>query len=391
MLVKMGPTALQPRVDSTWMRLLGLVFCLLSSGCYFLYPAKLPPAHKGDLVIPGEEIKIKTREVKVYTSGCTDSAIKAGRCDIDKSGKLKSYQMATKYRLKYGGKNLNYAEVRELADPEFPKQLATMKKNKRACTVSLVPSALAVASAAAGILIPLLEAGKLSDTEKKYFYAGGGAGFVVFGALSYPLGGYACRNSHNTIKAGFDWTKDDYYGEGDIFDKLVSDFNARVRTGGVVAKTTEETPDPQPPVETPVETPAETPNDLDVFTPGTSTIMKTLADAGDYAQFSALLVETGIDRQLASGGPYTVVALGDKVFAKVKKKLDGLDKAERLQMFRDLVFVGVVSSGERTLKTLGGKTLKVELRKNGALKVRGKSGTSRLVGNATNGVVYVID
>jgi uncharacterized surface protein with fasciclin (FAS1) repeats len=148
-----------------------------------------------------------------------------------------------------------------------------------------------------------------------------------------------------------------------------------------------DTPTEEKPAE---ETPSDAPS-VDGFTPGTASIMKTLADAGEFTQFSALLVETGIDREIAKGGPYTVAALNDKALAKVKAKLDTLNKADRVQTFRDLIFVGVVSSGERSLKTLGGKTLTLELRKNGDIKVRGKSGSMRLVGTATNGVIYVVD
>jgi len=203
---------------------------MLAPGCYFAFPSKMPPPRKGELLVQGEEMKIKTREVKTYFGSCSDRDIKQGSCDF-RDGKLTHWEMVTHARIKYGGKNLTYAEFRELADPEYSGRMEAMKSEKTMCSVSLVPSVLAVASIAVGVLAPLLEAGKLTDTQKNYFYVGGGAGAVLFGGLSYPLGGYACVRANRAAKAEYEWTKDDWYGDGEEFQKLVDNFNARIHGG----------------------------------------------------------------------------------------------------------------------------------------------------------------
>lgn len=217
--------------------------CAMSalSGCYFLFPAKLPPGHKGDLIVEGEQMEVKTREVKTFVGSCSDSDIEKGRCELHR-GKLTRWYMQTHARVKYGGRDLTYAELRELADPEYPQRIATMKSLKRACTTSLIPSALAVASIAIGVLAPQLEAGKLNDNQKNYFYIGGGVGAAVFGALSYPLGGYACVKSNHVARADYDWARDDWEGDGADLQKLVDDFNTRIR-GGAASAPAATTPD----------------------------------------------------------------------------------------------------------------------------------------------------
>jgi hypothetical protein len=207
-----------------------VVAVMSASGCYFAFPSTLPPSHRSDLFVQGEAMKINTREVKTYAGTCSDRNIEDGTCELH-NGKLQHWEMVSHARIKYGGKNLTYAEFRELADPEYQRRIEVMESEKTACTVSLVPSVLAVASVAVAVLVPLLEGGKLSDPEKNHYYVGGAAGAVLFGALSYPLGGYACVRANHAGTAEYAWTKDDWYGAGEEFQQLVDNFNTRIRGG----------------------------------------------------------------------------------------------------------------------------------------------------------------
>lgn len=374
------------------MRTVALLVCLLSSGCYFFFPFKMPPPRKTDLVVPGEQIRLKTREVKLYVASCSEDMARRGRCGI-RDGKLMRWDPQDYTTLKYGGRDLTYAEFRDLADPEFADERARFKKLNRACNLSLVPSAISVVGIAAAVLYPLVASGQLTDTEKWYFRIGGGATAVVFGGLSYPLGGYACGQANYAVKKGHEWDEDDFAGDGEELQKIVDDFNARVMNGGVTATTDEPATD-TPATDTPSteDTPTEdAPPAAGGFAPGAKPIMKVLGETGELTKFTALLVENGLGKELAKAGPYTVIALTDKSLAKVQAKLDSLDKAERLQTFRDLIFVGAYTEGESTLKSLGGKSQTFQSRKDGSFKIRGRSGSMRLVGTATNGVVYVVD
>ena len=68
---------------------------------------------------------------------------------------------------------------------------------KSSCRISVVPSTLALASAAAALGAWLFSA-KFSDDQLKYIYIGSAVGFVGFSAVSYPLGGHACRKSNKS-------------------------------------------------------------------------------------------------------------------------------------------------------------------------------------------------
>ena len=59
--------------------------------------------------------------------------------------------------------------------------------------------------------------------------------------------------------------------------------------------------------------------------PAEMNIVQTAVAAGQFKTLTSLLQQTGLDKTLAEGGPYTVFAPTDKAFAKVPKKtLDAL-------------------------------------------------------------------
>jgi hypothetical protein len=365
------------------------------SGCYGFYPHGYKRA-----VRPRVEASAKIRlEAKAHTSWSSCSA-SDNDCEIH-DGELQSPYHYTRYYPYYGDVAITLGQLRALLDGDkYDAAWDKIEGKKGTCKISIAPTVVYFVAAAATVVAITLSRNEPDSSMRTYAYIAAG---VTGGAalLSYPLGGYACMQAKGIAESidakyaesPYETANPGYAAEEREIEELQRRIDAFNRGEQPNRKGTDTPTQDMPTQDTPTgETPPEdTAPANDGFTPGTASIMKTLADAGELTQFSAILVETGIDRELASGGPYTVAALNDRALAKVKDKLAGLDRAERIRSFRDLIFVGVVTSGERTLKTLGGTTLTIELRKNGTLKVRGKSGSLRLVGPATNGVVYVLE
>jgi len=361
----------------------------VAPGCYAFYPHGFKRA-----VPPRVEANAKIRlEARDHTSwsSCTSSDDK---CEVH-DGEIKSSYQSTRYYPYYGDVPITLGQLRALLDGDsYTAAWDKIERKKGTCKISIPPTVIYFVGALATVVGITLSKNEPDSDMRTYSYI---AGAVTGGAalLSYPLGGYACMQAKSVAEGIEVNVADSPYATAngrdiDELQRKIDAFNRGERPGRNGTETpTRDTPAVDTPTEATPHT-DEPPAD-DGFVPGTLSIMKTLATAGDYTQFSAILVETGIDRELASGGPYTVAALNDRAFAKVKDKLAQLDKAERVRTFRDLIFVGVVTSGERALKTLGGTTLTLEVRKNGYLKVRGKSGALRLVAAATNGVVYVVE
>jgi hypothetical protein len=367
----------------------GLVVVALTAGCYGFYPHNL----KRSVPPRADETAQITLEAKPFTSW-TSCGPSDRNCEWH-DGKLMDPYRYLRYYPSYGGTPITLGQLRALLDGDkYDAAWDKIERKKGMCRVSIAPTVIYFAAAIGSVVAFTLSKSEPDSTMRTYAYIGAG---VAGGAalLSYPLGGYACMQAKGIaedIEAQYGDSPYETANPGnaaeereiDELQRRIDAFNRGERPNRKGAGTPTE---PKPPEETPPDAPS-APDD---FTPGTASLMKTLADAGELSQFAAILVETGIDRELAKGGPYTVAALNDAALSKFKDKLARLDKAERLQTFRDLIFVGVVTSGERVLKTLSGKTLTVERRKNGDLKVRGKSGSMRLVGTATNGVVYVVE
>lgn len=185
-----------------------------------------------------------------------------------------------------------------------------MKSLKGTCAISLVPSALAIASIAIGVFVPLLEAGKLSDDQKNYFYIGGGIGAAVFGALSYPLGGYACVKANQAAKAEYDWSKDDWEGDGEDLKKLVNDFNTRI-----AARPVGDRPKPEAHVHEITPTPDQPPADAPIASHARDALLAT----GKFPSFVAAIDNARAWDRFAADA-YTIFAPTEDAFAALPDK-----------------------------------------------------------------------
>ncbi|MEO7095567.1 MAG: hypothetical protein ABI175_20085 [Polyangiales bacterium] len=206
---------------------------VLSSGCYFYYPKKIPTVN-GALVIEGEQISIRTRSLKRWGS-CSDSDYKHDRCEIV-HGKLKAPYTVYAAKAVYNGNTLTRAEFNELVYPDYAKRIKTVTDAKAVCSISLVPSVAAVAVAVLAYVGPLMSGNRFTDDQKKVLYIGGGIGAAGLALLSYPLGGYACVRAANAAGGLFESAKEteweSFQAEGFAeVEKLANDFNAR-RAGG---------------------------------------------------------------------------------------------------------------------------------------------------------------
>ncbi len=288
------------------------VACALSAltGCYFAYPPKMPPVHSGPLLVEGQLIEVKTRDVKAFIGACSEQDISEGTCEM-RHGELRHYIMNKRTRFSYGDRYLNYAELREIIDPQWPQTVETIKHLKGTCELSLVPSALAALSLAVGVLVPLLESGHISDDAKTYFYIGGGAGAVLFTGLSYPLGGAACVRASGAANAEYEWNLDDweeYPGSDHLNDdllKAVADFNARASGS----------PKPEAPGDSSSAEPkAKEPTPAAVVAPIESKVRDALLATGQFPSFIAA-IDNAKDWKAFDAPAYTIFAPTEAAFA----------------------------------------------------------------------------
>jgi hypothetical protein len=118
-------------------------------------------------------------------------------------------------------------------------------------------------------------------------------------------------------------------------------------------------------------------------------VMKVLASADDLTVFSAMLAETGIDRELATGGPYMVFALSDRKLAKAKDPSWRKDNQALVrQAVRVQIVIGVVAAGTHTVKTLEGSTFELEFDKRSIRRTKPRTSSITLVGQAKNALIY---
>ncbi|MDX2088969.1 MAG: fasciclin domain-containing protein [Kofleriaceae bacterium] len=371
------------------LRVGGSAVLVLLSGCYGFYPHELkrqvPPRVEGRAELRLEE--------KNFTSW-SDCGASDKNCEWH-DGELQSPYHYKRYYPYYGDEAINLGQLSALLNGDkYTAAWDRIEGKKGTCKISIAPTVVYFAAAIGSVVAFTLSKDEPDSDMRTYAYIGAG---VSGGAalLSYPLGGYACMQAKgiaDKIEARYGESPYEVLNPGNSQEeRKIADLQRRIAAfnrgerPGAPREDVRETPTPTG------DPPSEAPGATEGFTPGAASIMETLTDAGELTMFTALLVETGLDRQLASGGPYTVAALDDAALTKAKQKLDRLDKNERVQTLRDLIFVGVVTSGERTLETLGGKKMTLELRKDGNLKVRGRSGSMRFLGNAINGAIYVID
>lgn len=362
-----------------------LALLAFTSGCYAAYPLghkrAVPPAASASARL---ELRPKNH-TSWYSCGGDLS-----KCEV-RAGKLERPVRSVRYYPYYDGESITLGQFQALTDPMYGTKWDQIESKKGMCNLSIAPTALYFAGAIASVVGFTM--GANTDNEKLFAY--GGAGVMVFGAaISYPMGGYACRSAGKIAKdLEVRYANGDYEVNNNAADKrklaamqaAIDAYNRgeRPRPPG---EPTDTPATDLPPAET-LPTASDEPPSSEGFVPGTSSIMKTLADAGEFKEFSAMIVETGVDREIAKGGPYMVLAPTDATIAKIKDKSFRKDKALLTRSVRDLIIIGVVSSGEHTLPTLAGTTATLEFKKNGRLK-RKQFGSSILLGPATNGVIY---
>jgi len=380
----------------------GCAFCVLT-GCYYIYPTKMPPMHHGVLAVAGQPIEIKTREVKTFFAACSDSDAKDGHCEMHRD-KLTNWMSIEHTQFSYGGHNLTYAELRELTDPNWTKVIEQVQQLKSSCGVSIVPSTIALASAAAA-LIPLLFSRNFSDDQQKYIYIGSAVGFVGFSALSYPIGGHACRKSNESTGAQYDWDLDDwerYPGSQELSDevlKLASDFNDRVGATPEDSGTTAPTADPSgtsAPVPTPTSTQPRPPAGSDAPL-GTINLVAALKAERRFKDFLKVVAAAGMENELATGGPFTLVAPNDYALQLRSRELKQLtaDKGHCLRIYKHYVAKGVTTKASltahkaATVTMLDGSAIKLTFEE-GEQKADGEQIEDQVL-DATNGAVFILD
>ena len=130
--------------------------------------------------------------------------------------------------------------------------------------------------------------------------------------------------------------------------------------------------------------------------PAEMNIVETAVAAGQFKTLTSLLRQTGLDKTLAEGGPYTVFAPTDKAFAKVPKKtLDALasnpDQLKAVLLYH--VADGEVKAADvastSSVETLNGASLPIKANES-VVRVGGAKVIQADV-MASNGVIHVID
>jgi len=378
-----------------------VVTCALSTltACYYVYPTKMPPMHQGSLAVAGQPIEVRTREVKTFFGPCSDSDVAKGQCEMNR-GHLTSWENIKHTQFSYGGHALTYAELRELADPNWPKVVEQAHGLNASCRISVVPSTLALASAAAALGAWLFSA-KFSDEQLKYIYIGSAVGFVGFSAVSYPLGGHACRKSNKSTGAEYEWDLNDWEsfpGSKQLSEdllKLASDFNERVGAAPTPAtddpsdaRAKDESPSsehPSPPVDGPPT----------AAVPIVSRVRDALIATGQYPTFVAAVDHARIWNAFDAPG-YTIFAPTEQAFAALAPEVRTAVMSTATMKVIDQLRNHVVSE----------KLSRADIAKQKLLKTKGssredvkKKGTKLLVGGGAigepidtgDGLIYPID
>ncbi len=206
-----------------------LVAFAILSGCYYYYPKDVPKLN-GALVVEGENITAEASTTDHYED-CTDYEYQHNECEVV-HGKLKHPYKLYEVIFHYNGRMLTHAEFMELAMPDYPSRIKGIEDRKATCAVSLVPSALAVAAAAAAILVPTLMSDSFNDDQKEMIYYGGAGVAAGMGLLSYPLGGYACTKAADLAGGLLEDANHKSWVSGDPEElaaivKLADEFNAK--------------------------------------------------------------------------------------------------------------------------------------------------------------------
>lgn len=372
-----------------------LALLALTSSCYFYYPKQLPKVDTA-LIVEGEKITLSTRP-KTWWSTCPDSDLAEGRCE-QHDGKWRKAQHVLVGQMNYNGRALTRSEFYQLTIADYGARVQSVKDEKSTCRISLVPSALAVASAIVAIGVPLFFSTSFNDDQQRAIYIGGAVGTVVFAALSYPIGGFACVRARSKVgdllenATLTEWEASDLAG----FDELVKD--ADDFNNGRIGSSTPVVAD-KPAGETPPTSDPPPDTGLDVVS-GTSMLDVAVA-SGKFTQFLRALEVAGGTEWLKDKGPYTLFAPTDEAFAKLSQPyLDALFKTKgvtkkKLQQLWLYHFAPSTFSSEQVtdklfrLKSQAGTDLRLK-RKDGELTVEGAIVTEPGL-TAPNGVIYGVD
>lgn len=370
-----------------------LALLALTSGCYFYYPKNVPKLN-GALMVEGEQITFSTRESKDWTH-CSNKERDAGKCEYVGTTWRRYYPV---YFLSasYAGRTLTKGEFYELTMPEFPAMVRKVGAQKGTCNLSLIPTALAVASAIATIGLPTLASTTFDDGQKETIFYVGAAATVGFAVLSYPVGGFACVKARSLSKEMLEesskksWRSAHKSEFADI-EKLASDFNS-----GRVGSST-------PPA---VDAPPADALTADIPTGGAlepvvgTSLLDVMKTSGQFTLFLRALEAVGGTAWLTDEGPYTVFAPTNTALKKLSEKerdmifgVKGISKDKLQALWLHHFVPGSLTSDALVDKTSldpqAGSKLRVK-RKDGTLKV-GKGIVTEPGLPAPNGIVYPID
>jgi hypothetical protein len=167
---------------------------VFATGCYFSYP-KLPSRPR-PTVEQGEEVEISTQEHS-YNKSCQPGS---SGCGLASDGTWKKRRRYDTISARYRGQTLTQFEVQRLVNPEFEAKFKRIVDRKSVCNLSLIPSAIAVATIIGGALAQDQINAAFGD-RKQVAYAVIAGTALGSALLSYPLGGYACSAAHDEWKA----------------------------------------------------------------------------------------------------------------------------------------------------------------------------------------------
>jgi hypothetical protein len=344
-------------------RLLPLIAVL--GGCYLQYPGLPKSTIKP---VPDATAEI-SRDAGNVERDCGNSDV--GRC----SGRLTHKVHVVSGHPKYNGQKVSHYQFRTLVDADFRQKVAHIRDLKSTCNISIAPTMLAGAALVAALYVG---AQKGENYQRDSGIAVGiGVGFY---ALSYPLGGYACRRARsewaaarmdkgqaNRTFVSIADDKDEEYLRG--LQELAKKFNAHAGDKEATTRTVSPTVSTQPTVAA-----------------GTNNIVDALKAQGGYLAFLTIVECAGKEAELASG-KFTVLAFDDEtVRKKVKTPKDRKKfKDNCLKLYNAHIATGALPAsafkvGEMVeVNTLDGSSHQMKVR------------DGHRVIEATNGTIYTLD
>ncbi|HEY0190405.1 MAG TPA: fasciclin domain-containing protein [Kofleriaceae bacterium] len=297
------------------------------AGCYFQYPHDLkrnPPARAGNA-----QIELHDHE-EHYDEPCKKNL---EGCFV-RHGELVREIEYTRTSATYDGKPITRGQVSSLAEPaRQAKAYAEMEKHLSTCKLSLIPSAVFAAGAAADLAGFVVYDATQSDSVKNvglYMLLGGVVAMAVGAALSYPIGGYACNRGRDAAYDGQIMNDDseawNTVPSRNADAKLERERELRAAVASFNAGAGE-APHEDTAAAEPAPAPAAAPKAV------AGNVHDALAAAGKFSTFLRLAEYAGLD-ELASSEHLVVFAPTDAVFASapnfdLDKLLRGKTKAQR--------------------------------------------------------------